>query len=62
MQPMNAPQPARRKLTLTKETLRRLTPAELRLAAGGMPATHTITQTATVVSRTSKTTAYDCTK
>jgi hypothetical protein len=63
MQPMNASQPARRRLTLTKETLRRLTPADLRLAAGGgMPTTHTISQTLTVVSRTSKTTAYDCTK
>jgi hypothetical protein len=27
--------PAPRRLTLTKETLRRLTPAELRLTAGG---------------------------
>jgi hypothetical protein len=30
------PKPAPKKLSLKRETLRRLTPAELRLAAGGM--------------------------
>jgi hypothetical protein len=35
MKPQRAANTELKKLTLTKETLRRLTPAELRLVAGG---------------------------
>ncbi len=37
MTTQNIAKPTPRKLKLKKETLRRLTPAELRLAAGGAP-------------------------